>query len=335
MVRAVRSHAEGKAAIAISQWEVWRLGPGPGKAMKGSSTGEARPRCPRCGAARVHRWGRFSGRQRHRCTACRRTFSTFTSTPLAGSPLLQSWAPYFAALVHRLPVRAAAEEAGISVATAFRRRHRVLRWVLEANRRHPPLRTAVVVRETRFAESFKGSRSLARPARTSSIPIGKRFRSHRNAIVVHCCPLLPPTGSRRVTRTTLAGVFDPSPRYLPTATLLKDEVAPATLLTSFPPRGQRARGGPARGTHTREPTSMQGEDLRSDAGRDLARARARFRGWMSGFRGVATRYLAHYAAWFERVDAHRLVEDTGEPVQCFSDAWGGAFAPFLGPRPQP
>ena len=38
--------------------------------------------CPHCQRSRIQKWGGFAGRQRFRCRDCRRTFSTFTNTPL-------------------------------------------------------------------------------------------------------------------------------------------------------------------------------------------------------------------------------------------------------------
>lgn len=322
-------------AMTISQWEAWRLSPGQKGTGPRAGPKEGRPCCPHCGHSRVQRWGAFSGRQRHRCTSCRRTFSTFTATPLAGSASIHTWIPFFNALAGRLSVRAAARAAGISVATAFRRRHRVLHWVLQSNTRHPLLRGEVVLREVRFPESFKGSRTLNRPGRRWSLPIEKRYRAERQAIVVLFCEVRPPAGVRRVTRTALAGVFAPSPRYHPVAELLDREVAPAVLRRYFPGRKPQRQGAP----ESRHPLLGRRDGKRdaslSAAGRDLAGARMRFRGWMAGFRGVATRYLANYTAWFERVDRHFLVDERGDPIRLGPALSGSAFSPFIGPRPQP
>jgi transposase-like protein len=95
---------------------------------------EARPSCPRCGTPRAHRWGSFSGRQRWRCTRCRRTFSTFTGSLLEGVRRLDAWEEFAHHLSRDESVRAAACRVGVHKNTAHRWRMRLLSAL-----RHPCL----------------------------------------------------------------------------------------------------------------------------------------------------------------------------------------------------
>jgi transposase-like protein len=119
--------------------------------------------CPYCAACRIYRHGMSSGLQRYRCLACNRTFNALTNTPLAFLRLRGKWLPYLQCVLDSLPVRAAAEKAGIHRNTSFRWRHRFL---AQARHDRPPLLHGIVeADETYLLESQKGSRHLTRPAR--------------------------------------------------------------------------------------------------------------------------------------------------------------------------
>ena len=52
------------------------------------------PKCPRCGAAHIRRYGVEHGLQRYRCVGCRRTFNALTGTPLARLRKKECWASF-------------------------------------------------------------------------------------------------------------------------------------------------------------------------------------------------------------------------------------------------
>ncbi|CAN5748042.1 hypothetical protein BH23GEM11_BH23GEM11_09550 [soil metagenome] len=94
--------------------------------LRRSGGGRSAVVCPRCGGAPCHRWGAFSGRQRYRCSSCKRTFSDLTGTFLARCRRIERWPLNLAAMEKLLSVRMTAREAGVSPSTAFRWRHRIL-----------------------------------------------------------------------------------------------------------------------------------------------------------------------------------------------------------------
>jgi transposase-like protein len=319
--------AEMWLAELVAFWEVWRR-PATVVGKAASGPGLARPGCPRCGHHRTQRWGRFSGRQRYRCTSCRRTFSTFTGTPIARSRRAHTWIPYLRAMAGRAPLRQAAARAGISVATSFRRRHRLLHWVASRNGAAGPIRGRVHIGEIRIPESFKGSRDLPRPARRWSRPFGQRLRTGRCAILLHLCRHGTSVDDGRSTRLVFAGVFDPSPPRWALPLLLQREVERpqahargSTRFSPFPHRPSKAK---------RIPSPIARCPI---ASAHLRLARVRFRSWMSGFRGVATRYLPHYAAWLERADAFQLMTPRGDPVGSDSAASALGALAFVARRP--
>ena len=91
--------------------------------------------CPLCRGTRIQKWGHFAGRQRFRCRDCRRTFSTFTGTPLRYLKRPERWRAFLWCIEGRLTVRASGAALHIDKNTALRWRHRVLdHWRLEPHR---------------------------------------------------------------------------------------------------------------------------------------------------------------------------------------------------------
>ena len=126
-------------------------------------------RCPRCSCARVQRWGCFSGRQRYRCTGCRRTFSDLTGTPAAYIKKLELWPAYGRGMEEAESLRAAARRLGIHPSTAFRWRHRLLEG-LRARDREALSGWIECCLLGGYAESHKGCRrGLDRPPRTHAV----------------------------------------------------------------------------------------------------------------------------------------------------------------------
>lgn len=261
-------------------------GPFPFSAFRRLRFGE-RPSCPRCGADRVHRWGSFSGRKRYRCVACRRTFSDFTGTPLAYIKKLPAWSPYCLCMREGLSIRAVAHLVGISPATAFRWRHRILP-AQDLGDAHVMGRI-VTIGETWFQQSEKGSRTMDRPARRRRI----WHRSDATPVWV----LVARDDAARVA-TAAVGLRRPDPDDIIAA--VGHRLSPeAELLSRYGWYGAPARAADRLEVPHRDAglTAPEVVAVKSYA--------VRLRRWMRRFRGVATRYLASYLAW------HRFVEGSG------------------------
>jgi transposase-like protein len=128
--------------------------------------------CPHCLGVRIQKWGSFAGRQRFRCKDCRRTYSTFTNTPLRYLKRVERWRVFVWCMDGRLTVRRTGALAGIDKNTALRWRHRVLdHWRMEPHRR---LRGSVAVDEFWMPLNEKGQRRLFRPVRRHGHAPGRR-----------------------------------------------------------------------------------------------------------------------------------------------------------------
>lgn len=292
--------------------------------------------CPRCGSSCTVRWGRFSGRQRHRCRSCRRTFSDLTGTPLAYSKRLHLWPAFGACMAAGLSVRRTGRRLGIDKDTAFRWRHRLgYAYAEDCYTLSGPGRVAVA--QTLMTASEKG------------IPTAGRRRPHLRRARL--------TRSYLSTRVVVSfvlwdGLFTwefsalPIERLFPTAQDLQG------MLGAFVPRGSvliapdlrsTALGGFARSHGCTMIRAFEGSvpDSGSHLGassptpsmesiESLAhRARTACRGWkrwLRRFRGVGSVHLGSYLAWYRQ-----LVMALGRHLE----PWEHGILALEGPRFDP
>jgi transposase-like protein len=266
--------------------------------------------CPHCCAAptsspadsrppTIHRWGTFSGRQRYRCGACRRTFSDLTATPAAYAKKLALWPAYSRCMAQGWSVRRSAACVKIHPSTAFRWRHALLDRLraVDAERLSGGW---VELSTLRMPYSEKGQRTLDRPPRRCrERPDTAPFLGRQDVNVVIACDRL---------GRVIAAVAGISPVRRPTrldleralAGRVRGRVIVAARDGRFGAAGFFAsrRGGTVHdarpGAHDR-------------AGRlahvDTAFAYGlRLETWLERFRGVATKYLPNYLAWHCAVD---------------------------------
>lgn len=266
--------------------------------------------CPHCCDARtsspadsrppsIQRWGTFSGRQRYRCGACRRTFSDLTATPAAYAKKLALWPAYSRCMAQGWSVRRSAARVKIHPSTAFRWRHALLDRlrVVDAERVSGGW---VELSTLRMPYSEKGQRTLDRPPRRCrERPDTAPFLGRDGVNVVVACD--------RMGRV-IAAVTGKSPVRRPTRLELERALAGRVrgrvIVTArdgqFGAAGFFAihRGG---SFHDARPVA------RDRAGRlahvDTAFAYGlRLETWLERFRGVATKYLPNYLAWHCAVD---------------------------------
>jgi transposase-like protein len=256
--------------------------------------------CPRCGNERCYRHGFANDLQRYRCCACGRTFNDLTGTPLARLRLKANWLAYSQVLLDSLPVRKAAERVGIHRNTAFRWRHRFLHWV-KLDR--PALLNGIVeADETFLLESQKGSRTLDRPARHRGGHAAKRGVSSE----LDCILVARDRDGRTVDAVTGRGA-------LTAAQLERDllpRLDPQALLVSDSHAAYRAFARKNRIAH--ETVNLRAGVRARRLGnlaihvQNVNAYHQRFKAWLQGFRGVASRYLPNYLGWRWALDGRRI-----------------------------
>lgn len=305
-----------------------------------SNPESGRPDCPRCHSAKVHRWGSFSGRQRYRCHRCRRSFSDFTATPFWHSRKVGSWLTYLDWMAEGASLRTAARVSGVSLSTAFRRRHHILAWSARIGRPCPLLRGSVGLEELRIPESFKGSRKLPRPSRSHALPWGERTVNGRRSLVLVFHAVQAGRAPWPLSRGHVAscGVFDHRPDPAEIGDALGRVIHSGSVITAPTRRGWKGWPGQAGPIGTRAARAAPGAaawpllkcEVAREAGVDptlrmaalgARKLRRRLRGWLPRFRSVATRHLPSYLVWFSALS--RAFPDQGQT---------GARLPCSGPE---
>ena len=252
--------------------------------------------CPRCGCARVHRCGQASGLQRFRCLGCRRSYNALTGTPLARLRKKEHWLAYLQCVLESRTVREAARVVGVHRTTSFRWRHR---FVTGAMRDRPVILSAIVeADETYRLESQKGSRNMTRkPRKRGGVAKKRGISGELDCLLVardrNGQTLDFHTGRGQVTAAQLHACLKP---VLPVDVLLISDSAlsyrhfakEADIMheTVNTKKGGRARGA----IHIQNVNAWH----------------SRFKSWLVGFRGVASRYLINYSGWQRVLDARRL-----------------------------
>lgn len=85
------------------------------------------PNCPRCGNRHTTKRGHdATGKQRYRCSACNRSFTTATGSPLSSTNVpLDTWLVFAECCADRQSLRDSALRCGVSLKTAFFMRKRL------------------------------------------------------------------------------------------------------------------------------------------------------------------------------------------------------------------
>ena len=260
---------------------------------EGAGGGEP-SRCPRCGCERFVRKGRDAGgAQRYLCRGCGRTFTARTMGLLAGSKLpAAKWQAFAACMAAAMTLRETAARVGVCLATAWFMRQRVCEALsrdLERFRTGPG--TEAQVDGTLVAESFSGRHGPA-----FEMPRPPRRRGHQS----------PTRGVSRERLSVVCGVNDRGQAFLEVAGrgrctgaqvagALAGRVEPGTLVATDR-HAAYGRVLPAMGAAHEAFGAGTPE-----ASRRLAMVNplhSRLKAFLARFRGVSSRRLANYLAWF-------------------------------------
>jgi len=260
-----------------------------------------RPKCAWCGDGRVIRWGTAHGLPRFRCKACSRTFGPLSGTTLSGLQKRARWGRHAECLKQGLVLREVAAACGVHISTAHRWRHRFVSSMVGQG---PPVSGIVEADETWVARSAKGQeevrRSWEREARKRASDQHLPGRSEGQVYVVVARDRSGRTWDGVLDKVTVRGLVE----------LLGKPLAPDAVLCTD---GWQAYGGAARklGVQHEVLYGTRKERVRGPFHlQNVNNYHGRWKQWMDRFHGVATSYLANYAAWFRHLDAQN---DSKEP----------------------
>lgn len=251
---------------------------------------QAPQRCPHCAATHVVRNGHSNGLQRYRCHDCRKSFNALTGTALARLHQRGKWLNQSAALAEGRTLRQVARQLNIALSTAHRWRHRFLRQ--PGMERVAALRGIAEADETYFLHSRKGQRRLNRPAR------------HRGgkASTRGLAPDLVPVLVARDRSGQTANLILSSTRAADMACALRPLLPTDTVLCTD---GSSALAAAARSLGVEHHAINVVAGCRVRGAWHIQNVNAfdsRLKLWVHRFKGIATRYLAHYLGWFRALD---------------------------------
>ena len=249
--------------------------------------------CPHCSSKSVVRYGSYNNRQRYLCKACKKTFTDLTTTALHCIHDKEKF--FYAAklMLARATLAQTAQEVGINIATAFSWRHKVLDSL--KNIEDETLSGIVEADDTFFLSSQKGSRHIGRKPRKRGGKSKKRGISSDQVCVVVA------RDREEHTLSEIATFGRPSAdeiNKLLGARLSEKSI----LLTDKHPSFRRFAKN--KGLSYRSLDLSKG--IRVIKGiyhiQNVNSYHSRLKGWISRFKGVATKYLSNYLHWFEFID---------------------------------
>jgi transposase-like protein len=236
--------------------------------------------CAHCGSTKYVKNGRVSDLQRYRCKTCGKCFNQLTGTPLAGLKKKGRWLDYSDCLNKGYSIRKASEEVKVSVKTSFKWRHRFLK---NANKLYAPQLNGIIeTKETSFKYSEKGG----------AIPLD-RPRRHGEQVYV-----LTSVDRDRLATTPIIDEF----KLENINQELKSKIAEDSLFFAqvTKPIIDFAKEHDLNLMKVGNTSvKLKNEFLHID---NVGKYNFFLKDWMKRFRGVSTKYLHNYLAWFRELD---------------------------------
>jgi Transposase and inactivated derivatives len=252
--------------------------------------------CPHCGqSGNFKKNGTYRGRQRYLHKTCGQTFNDLTNTPIHRTRHPKKWASYLRAMEQGYSLRKCAKLVGISLQTSFEWRHKILHALSQIKTQ--TLEGIVEVDETYVLYSEKGKRKLPRKARKRGGVAKKRGISNEQV-----CVLV----ARDRTKHTIAEVATFG--RLSAATLdqlLTSRLQSGVILCTDEEQTFRKYARDQKLLHEKvNPGKKRYVTKEIYHIQNVNAYHERFKTFLQHFRGVATKYLNHYAAY------HRFLDGT-------------------------
>jgi transposase-like protein len=248
--------------------------------------------CPHCAGATFWRWGTTaSGQARLRCRSCLKTF-----TPLSGTGFerLHGKARLFVnaeCMAVGMSVKDTAERLQVNKKTAYRWRRRFMPLL----DKHQPAMLAGMLEadETFFRKSYKGQRSgLPRKSYKRGTPAEKRGINDEHVAVL--------TAMERGSRECLIAILPAVPNANSVTAALEGYIAPGSVLCTD---GSNAyiKVEPMLEVEVHSVSAAAHVDGEVHV-QNVNALHSRIKDWIHGFKGVATKNLGLYLAWFRFFD---------------------------------
>jgi transposase-like protein len=227
--------------------------------------------CPHCHSLQVVCTGNYKNRKRYKCKECGKYYNDLTKTPFGGLHKLSKIEKYIDCMIDGLSIRKSAKITGISLATSFKWRHRLLEKIKHLP--SPKMKKVVELAEIVKDYSAKGQRK----------PISKKLKNAKVSVIFandrkeHI-----DSESIMHTKRLKCKIFD----------RIQDSLATDSLIVS-----------PDNHTFTKLTATCKNILSASSISKYkqnnmVTKKVGEWNGWMLRFHGVATKYLTNYLHWF-------------------------------------
>lgn len=254
--------------------------------------------CPHCQSTSVVKNGKLKEKQRYICRNCNKSFNDLTKSALSCTKLpLPIWIQYVKGMILGLSIRKNAESVGVSVKTSFYMRHKVLDCI-KAFMGVGDVDGVVEMDETFIAESFKGNHKksgfvMPRPARKRGKEVKKRGISNEQVCIATAVDrngniILEPLCKGRVTYADLERLYEG--RIDPNSIICTDSHKSYIQFAKDLELDHKriARGHYKNGIYHINHVNSLHSNLKI---------------WMYRFRGVSTKFLENYMAWYKWLES--------------------------------
>lgn len=270
--------------------------------------------CPYCESDSVCRNGKYSGKQRYICKSCRKTFTDFTYSPSYNSKKpLEQWITYAKCMIAGYTLQRCAQETGISLATSFYWRHKILDGVKKFLG-EGSVEGIVECDDTFFRESFKGKHtenSIFKMPRKAykrgvkpdpNVPAKEKKKSGLSKDQISVMVALDrsgniisePIGRGKISANAIRKLFenkidDEAIACTDSCRSFKKFAKESELELIQLPKGKKKLGI----YHLQHVNSFH----------------SRLKNWMNRFQGIATKYMSDYLAWFRWLEYFKSDKD--------------------------
>jgi transposase-like protein len=268
-------------------------------------------KCIHCKSLNVRKFGKYRNRQRYQCRSCRRTFNDLTGTPLHRTQYIAKWGKYLKYMIEGYSIRKCAELVEISKDTSFTWRHKVLHALLLI----PIAKLQGIIESDETYELFsnKGSRQLSREPRKRGGVATKRGISKEQVCILVTRDRLKSTSSQVV------GLGRVNSDILQRS--IGSRIDPESIFCSDEEPVFRAF---CRKAKLLQVTINSQEKNRVVNGiyhiQNVNAFHSRYKQWEKRFKGIATKYLDNYLAWFKFLDKTTNLENRKRINQLLLDS---------------
>ncbi|CAI3667515.1 IS1595 family transposase [Clostridium neonatale] len=223
--------------------------------------------CPNCNGKSYIKFGKYKGIQRYKCKECEKTFSKTTKALWRYSKKdPEKWIEFMELMLQKISLRACSKILEINIRTAFIWRHKVMHGMLQEIM-DDKLEGKVFITKAIEKENFKGCRNITTSERKNIWIVAARDR-HDSMIIVPICNDYWSEDSFK--------------------NLVYSKIEENSYIVSDYDR------------YMMNVAKKHNKGITLNAYREecIKKFRGNLKRWISGFKGVATKYLEEYLSYF-------------------------------------